>query len=112
MGNPAMWAIALAVAGIAFGWPAWGAALKLTFAPLALTGIRRRSWWYGLPVALALCLPFGSMWLDYLTVMRNTVSDRGLEYVMGEWPIALTLVVVAWSGTRGRLGHQPPPEAA
>lgn len=66
---------------------------------MALTGIRHRSWWYGLPVALALCLPFGSMWLDYLTVMRNTVSDRGLEYVLGEWPIALALVVVAWSGT-------------
>jgi hypothetical protein len=97
LGNPAMWAIALAVAGTAFGWPAWGATLKLTFAPLALTGIRRRSWWYGLPIALALALPFGSMWLDYLAVLRNTISDRGLDYVLGEWPIALALVAVAAS---------------
>lgn len=97
LGNPAMWAIAFAVAGVAYGWPAWGAALKLTFAPLALAGIRHRSWWFGLPVALALALPFGSLWIDYVAVMRNSVSSRGLEYVLGEWPIALGLVVVAGS---------------
>ena len=94
LGNPAMWAIALAVAGTAWGWPAWGAALKLTFAPLAIAGIRhRRAWLAGLAAAVLLALPFGSLWLDYAAVMRNTASSRGLEYVLGEWPIALALVL-------------------
>src|SRR3954453_21172205 len=64
LGNPALWALAFAVAGTVWGWPALGATLKLTFAPLALVGIRHRSWWYALPVALLLALPFGTLWFD------------------------------------------------
>lgn len=103
LGNPGMWAIAFAVAGVTWGWPAIGAALKLTFAPLALLGVRRRSWWIALAVALAAALPFGSLWWDYATVILNTRSSRGPEYLLGEWPIALGLVLVAWSGARRRL---------
>lgn len=98
-GNPSMWAIAFAVAGVAWKWPAVFAALKLTLGPLALIGIRHRSWWLALGIALLLCVPFGSLWLDYASVLRNTVSDRGIPYVMGEWPIALALVAVTLSGS-------------
>jgi hypothetical protein len=105
LGNPAMWAIAAAVAGVRWAWPAAFAALKLTFAPLALIGIRHRSWWVVATLCLALALPFGALWLDYLTVLRNTESSRGLGYVLGEWPIALALVAVALS--RGGAGRSP-----
>lgn len=105
LGNPAMWAIAFAVAGTAWGWAAWGAALKLTFAPLVLVGRSRRAWLVGGAVTVMLCVPFGSLWLDYVTVLRNTESSRGLAYVLGEWPIALAFVAAAASpgiAERGR----------
>jgi hypothetical protein len=113
LGNPALWAIAFAVAGVTWGWMAWGATVKVTFAPLVLVGIRRRSWWYAIPVVVLLALPFGSLWLDFVTVLRNTHSSRGLEYVLGEWPIAIALVVAAWSAdsprgaVHGSLRHAP-----
>lgn len=101
LGNPAMWSIALAAWGVWLGWPAWGAALKATFAPLALLGFRRRrAWLLGLAAALPLCLPFGSLWADYARVLLNAHSDRGPEYVLGEWPTALLVVGAAWSARR------------
>jgi hypothetical protein len=104
LGNPAMWAIAFAVAGTAWGWPAWGATIKLTLAPFALAGIRqRRAWLIGGAITLALALPLGGLWMDYVTVLRNVSSSRGLEYVLGEWPIALGLVTAGWSGRRSAL---------
>lgn len=96
LGNPAMWSLAFLAAGMVWRWPAAFVPLKLTFAPLALVGIRSRSWWLVAGVALALCLPFGALWLDYAHVLVNTHSSRGLEYVLGEWPIALLLVVGLW----------------
>lgn len=97
MGNPAMWAIAAAVAGVAWGWPAIGAALKLTFAPLMLVGYGHRGWWPALAIALLLCLPFGAMWLDYVTALVNMRTSWGLDYLLGEWPIAIALVLAAAS---------------
>lgn len=92
LGNPSMWAIACGVAGVAFGWPALGAIIKPVFAPLALTGIRRRSWWFGAVVVCLIAVPFGSMWIDYAHALQNA-QGGGLEYVVGEWPIALALLV-------------------
>jgi hypothetical protein len=98
IGNPSIWALAFAVAGAAWGWPAIGAALKLTLGPLALIGVNRRSWWVAAGLALFGALPFGATWIDYLTVVANTSSARGFGYVVGEWPIALALVAVVLSG--------------
>lgn len=97
-GNPALWALAFLAA--AFAWPAFGpfVALKLTFAPFALVGVRCRAWWIGAAVGLALCLPFGALWLDYATALLNARNTFGLIYPLGEWPIALALVAAAWSG--------------
>ena len=41
-----------------------------------------------------LALPFGAMWLDYVTAVGNARNDSGLDYLLGEWPIAAALVVV------------------
>jgi hypothetical protein len=102
-GNPALWAIACAVAGVIWGWPAVGATVKLTFAPFALVGITRRSWWIAAAFAVLLAVPFASLWLDYVTVLQNAQSTRGLGYVLGEWPIAIGLMAVALSGRRGSI---------
>jgi hypothetical protein len=100
LGNPAMWALAALAAGMVWKWPAVGVLLKATFAPLALVGIRHRSWWVALAVAGLLALPFGMMWLDYLTAVMNAETSRGLEYTLGEWPVAL-LLVVSLAGSPG-----------
>ncbi len=97
MGNPAMWAIAAAVAGVAWGWPAIGSALKLTFTPLVLVGFGRRGWWPALGIGFLLCLPFGAMWLDYATALVNVRTSWGPDYLLGEWPIAGALVLAAAS---------------
>jgi hypothetical protein len=117
LGNPAMWALAALAAGMVWKWPAVGVLLKATFAPLALVGIRHRSWWVALAVAGMLALPFGTMWLDWLTAVMNAETSRGLEYTLGEWPVALLLVVSlagspggrwSWRSARRRAGGPAP----
>jgi hypothetical protein len=97
LGNPSIWVIAAAFAGLAWGWPAVLVLLKPTLAPLALIGIRRRSWWIALGVLLLVSLPFGMMWLDYGTALLNARNSRGLEYTLGEWPL-MVAPLAAWLG--------------
>jgi len=100
LGNPSMWAIAAGVAGMVWGWPAVGALLKPVFAPFALLGVRRRSWWVALGVVFAVALPFGAMWGDYAAALLNAQNPRGLEYTLGELPIGLVFLVAGWAGRR------------
>ena len=93
LGNPSMWVLAAIAAGLVWHWPAALAFLKPTFAPFALIGIWRRSWWIALAMIVLVSLPFGPMWLDYATAIENAGTSRGLEYLLGEWPIAAALIV-------------------
>lgn len=102
LGNPAMWSIAFGGAGVLWGWPAIGAAFKLTFAPLVLVGAKHASWKWGALAGAAASVPFGAMWLEYATALANAHSVRGLGYIVGEWPIALALVAVVASGRARR----------
>ena len=105
LGNPSMWAFAALGAVLAFDWPAPLVAIKPTLGPFALIGIRRRRWWFGAGLLVVLALPFGSMWIDYVTVMLNArqTTQHGLGYVLGEWPIAAILALVGWRFRRRRL---------
>lgn len=103
-GNPSMWAFAALTAGLAWTWPASWALLKPTLGPFALLGIHRRSWWLGASAGLLLALPFGAMWLDYAATIGNARNDSGLDYLLGEWPIAAGLVLALH---RGRSRHGP-----
>jgi hypothetical protein len=109
LGNPSLWIIAAAFAGVAWGWPWVLMLLKPTLAPFALFGVRRRSWWIALGVLVLLSLPFGAMWLDYGTALVNAQNPRGLEYTLGEWPLMIA-PLAAWVGqqtSRRTSGHNP-----
>ena len=103
-GNPVMWSMAaMAVATVAGStrWAAPFVLLKPSLAPFAMFGIDRRSWWLGLAVLGALCLPFGSLWGDWVVSVVNS-RGGGLLYSALEIPMLL-LPLVAWVGrTRGR----------
>ena len=92
LGNPSMWIMAAVAAGRAWGWPSVAVLLKPTLAPLALIGARRPGWTIALAIAVLLALPFGPLWLDYVTVVLQAQTSRGIEYVLGEWPIALAVL--------------------
>jgi hypothetical protein len=101
-GNPVIWsmaAMALAVAGSSRAAAPF-ALLKPSLAPFALFGIRRRSWWAGAAVLAILCLPFGSLWGDWVASVLDS-RGGGLLYSSLEVPMLL-LPLVAWLGrTRG-----------
>jgi hypothetical protein len=102
-GNPVMWsmaAMALAVVGSSrFAAPF--VLLKPSLAPFALFGIFRRSWWLGAATVVALSVPFGSLWGDWLASVLNS-RGGGLLYSALEIPILL-LPLAAWVG-RTRAG--------
>jgi hypothetical protein len=97
-GNPSMWVLAFASLGAAFGWPGVLVLLKPTLAPFALLGINRRSWWVALGVFGVMCLPFGSMWLDWLQAAVVNPTNGGLTYSLPYVP-AMCIPLLAWLGS-------------
>jgi hypothetical protein len=99
-GNPVMWATAALAAGIVLAWPSvFVAVIKPSLAPLALWGVRRRSWWLGLAVAALAAIPFGAAWLEWIQVIRD--SSGSIIYSLPDLFFVL-LPVVAWAGRRSR----------
>jgi len=95
-GNPVIWCVlAMAVATVWRGAAPF-ALLKPSLAPFALFGVRDRSWWLGLAAFVALSVPFGGMWLDWVTTVLNA-RGGGLLYSVLEAPM-LALPLVAWLG--------------
>jgi hypothetical protein len=94
-GNPSLWALAALAAGLVWTWPLAMVPIKPTLAPFALLGIRSRVFWVGVAIAVAASIPFGAMWIDYVTAMSNARNGLGLEYLVGELPIALALVIAS-----------------
>ena len=98
-GNPVLWVTAALAAGTVAGWPSVGVLLKPSLAPLALWGIRRRSWWYALAAMTLLSLPFVSVWLEWARVVLD--SSGSFTYSLPD--LLLVMVpVVAWIGRRPR----------
>jgi hypothetical protein len=103
-GNPGMWMVAFICLAL---WRAWAGPLVLlkpSLAPYALLGFGRRSWWIALAVVVAASIPFGALWLDYLTVLQN--SRVPLTYSLLDLPLTLA-PVIAFLGRRRELDGSP-----
>ncbi len=98
-GNPSMWIVAAIAAGTIWRWPFAFVFAKPTFAPIALLGIRRRSWWVTCVVLGLASVPFLPVWFDWFTVVRN--SDVSLLYNLPTLPLMLA-PLVAWATGRAR----------
>ena len=105
-GNPGMWVDAAIAGGVVLGWPSVFVLIKPSLAIYAPLGIRRRSWWVALGILAIASLPFGTLWVDYATVLRN--SGVPPWYSLLDLPLSLA-PVIAWlgRGTPGR-GIAPP----
>jgi hypothetical protein len=101
-GNPAMWLFAAGMAGALYRWPWALVACKPTLVPFALLGARDRRWWLAAGVLMALALPFGAMWFDYLRVSANLQAPSW--FLWHDWPL-LAIPLVA-SRPLGRLHLQ------
>jgi hypothetical protein len=100
-GNPVIWCIAAMALATIWRGAAPFALLKPSLAPFAAFGIRDRSWWAGMAAFIALSVPFGTMWLDWIGSVVNS-RGGGVLYSSLEAPM-LALPLVAWLGrTRHR----------
>jgi hypothetical protein len=97
-GNTDMWMAAGVAGGLRWGWPAVLIAVKPTFLPFALVGVRHRSTWVLGTILGLLSLP---LLPDYITAMTNLRVD-GIGYAAVSLPIVL-IPIVAW------LGREKPP---
>lgn len=109
-GNSDLWVAALVSAGMLWGWPAALIALKPTFLPLALVGVRHRSWWIAVAFLSGLTIPLLPLWADYFRVIRD--SDVPWTYSLLNTPLVL-FPLVAWMGrTRPHRSPRPRPGVA
>jgi hypothetical protein len=90
-GNPGMWSVAAIAAATRWHWPGPLILFKPSLAPFALIGIRHRRWWATLVVFILASVPFGALWIDYATTLRN--SGVPLAYSLLDVPLALAPVV-------------------
>lgn len=97
VGNPTMWLTAALALSVRWGWPAALLVFKPTVAPLALIGVRHRSWWIALAVSAAVSLAFLPMWADWIAVMMNARHPLGALYSLPDVPMML-IPIVAWIG--------------
>jgi hypothetical protein len=104
-GTPVIWLAPAVAWGLLLGWPAVAVFVKPTLAPFALVGLTHpRAFVVGIVGFAVLALPFTTMWLDWLTAIRN--SDLGLFYAYTQ-NLLLVVPVVAWLGRDGRWPSVP-----
>ena len=94
-GNTEMWVVAVVAASIRWGWPSVLLLIKPPFLPLAIIGMRRRSWWIAAAVIGAISIPMLPLWLDYVNSTLN-MSIRS-DYALGGIPL-VSVPLVAWIG--------------
>ena len=95
-GNPVIWSVAALSLGVLYAWPSVFVLIKPSLFPFALFGANRRSWWLALAAFGVLCLPFGSMWADWVTSLVNSTGG-GILYSTLEIPMLL-IPLAAWLG--------------
>ena len=101
-GNPGMWMVAFICLALRRPWAGPLVLLKPSLAPFALLGFGRPGWFISLAIVIAVSIPFGSLWLDYLTVLGN--SNVPLTYSLLDLPLALAPVIAFLGRTRDLYG--------
>lgn len=91
-GNPVMWVGAALALGTVWGWPSVLVLLKPSLAPLALLGVRRRSWWAAAGAMGLMSLLFAPMWGDWLRAVLDS-RGGGLLYSAQDVPLMLVPVI-------------------
>lgn len=106
-GNPEMWGLA-ALAWLDLGWPTLFFVLKPSLLPLAFLGVAHRSWWVGIAAIVALGLLLLPMWADWVAVVRNAETGRGLLYSVFDLPLlAIPLIAhIARTSSGSRVVHR------
>ncbi len=104
-GNPVIWSVTAMALGVVYWWPAVFVLLKPSLFPFALFGAKRRSWWLAMAVFVALCLPFGSMWSEWVTSLVNSTGG-GILYSALEVPMLL-IPFLAWFGRSHSIEAEP-----
>ncbi len=97
VGNSDLWVWAGVAAGLRFGWPAIVVVVKPSLGPLVLAGARHRSWWLAAFVVLVASLPFWTLWVDWLRVVRNSPAD--FSYSLPNLPY-LVMPIIWWAARR------------
>jgi hypothetical protein len=97
VGNTDLWVWAAIALGLRFGWPALAVVIKPSLALLALAGVRHRSFWLAIPIVGLACIPFGSLWLEWIAVVQNSPGDIGYSIPSLPW---LVSPVIAWIARR------------
>jgi hypothetical protein len=104
-GNTNMWIAGFVAGGVLLAWPSVLVLLKPSLLPFALIGVGRRSWWIALVVFALVSLPFGSMWFDYVTAMRN--SDLSAWRSLFTVPNLLPPVIALLASTHPAYARKP-----
>lgn len=99
VGNTDMWAMAAVAAGTLWGWPVVLLAVKPTFLPLAILGVRRRSVALAAGVGLVLIAITLPLWWQWWTVIGN--AGLGWTYSLFNLPLVV-LPLFAWLGRSSR----------
>jgi hypothetical protein len=97
-GNPVIWAVAALSVGVVWAWPSVLVLIKPSLFPFALFGARTRGWWLAFGFFVAVSLPFGSLWVDWIRSILNS-HGGGFAYSILEIPM-LAFPLVAWLGRR------------
>ena len=89
--------VGLLALGTMYRWPAALILLKPSVLPFALWGANRRSWFLAVAALVALSLPFGTLWLEWLQVLANSGPVGGIWHSVEQFPIFLIPILV-WLG--------------
>jgi hypothetical protein len=90
-GNTDMWAWAFFAAGIRWGWPLALLAIKPSLAIVGFIGIRNRATRRAALIMALACVPFGALWIDWLTVLVHSPGSV-LYSAHNAWMFAIPLI--------------------
>ena len=97
VGNSDLWSAGVVAAGVLWGWPSALGLFKPAFAPFALIGVTRKSWWIAVALVAVGSLLFLPYWGQYITAASNW--DAPIWRSLLNTPILL-IPVIAWAGRR------------